>query len=217
MSDKPPDRSLRSEIQKRKTQEIIRGVEQKRISQAMDPVPSPVDKTSQSPKTTTGEVKRTTGSIPAAKTSTGEVKRATGTIPAASSTSEAKRASQSIPAVKPGTGELKRATQISQAARRTTSIPIPSMRDMSTISRSKLLMPVLVGTLVFLIIAMILAVSAGNLKVSRPTPTLVRLSIVTAQASLDYLKQVGVPISNLKSYPAPNDTWHAIWRCFGFG
>src|SRR5258708_32504556 len=133
MNDKPPDWSLKKEMQKRKTQEIIRGVEQKRISQAMDPVPSPSPKDSQDQKTTTGEAKRTTGTGTLTQPSTGEVKRGTGTL------SDPMTAS----------GEAKRATQLGQtvsASRRTTGnlIPVPSTQEMVGAARARIV-PILIG------------------------------------------------------------------------
>src|SRR5436309_3557176 len=139
MSDKPPDWSLKKEMQKRKTQEIIRGVEQKRISQAMDPVPSPSPKDSQNPKTATGDAKRTTSTIPAAKTSAVDAKRATQLSTAAG------------------------------AARRTTAsmVPIPSVTDMAGAARRRII-PILVGVVIMLIVALGLAIAAGGLKIKPP-------------------------------------------------
>jgi hypothetical protein len=214
MSDKPPDWSLKKEMQKRKTQEIIRGVEQKRISQAMDPVPSPSPKDGKDPKTAPGDLKRTTGTLSAAKTASGEVKRATSTIPAAKSTTgEFKRTTGTVPAARTSIGDPKRATQLSQAAsasRRTTAsmVPIPSATDMVGSARRRIL-PILVGVLIMLIVAMGLAIGAGGLKIKTPTPTYIILPVVTAQDVIAHLKGVGVPISNLVNYPAPNQTWRA--------
>src|SRR5258708_5486976 len=174
MSDKAPDWSLKKEMQKRKTQEIIRGVEQKRISQAMAPVPSSSGKDGQTPKTTTGEAKRATSTIPAAKTSTGEARRATGTLPATKSgTGEFKRATQVTSAARSATKDASRATQLSQAVRRTTSnIPIPSTSEMAGAARRRLV-PILVGVVVMLVVALGLIIAAGGLKIRTPTPTLV--------------------------------------------
>ena len=206
MTDKPPDWSLKKEMQKRKTQEIIRGVEQKRISQAMDPVPSPSPKDGQNPKAT--------GTTSAAKTSTGEVKRTTGTVPAGRpATGEFKRTTGAIPTAKTSTGDAKRATQLSTAAgasRRTTAsmVPIPSATEMVGAARRGIV-PILVGVVVMLIVAMGLAIGAGGLKLKTPTPTFIALPLVTAQDVIDHLKGVGVPISNLVDFPAPNQSWKA--------
>src|SRR5258708_37676402 len=180
MNDKPPDWSLKKEMEKRKTQEIIRGVEKKRISQAMDPVPSPSPKDSQNPKTT-GEAKRTTGTGPLGQPSTGEVKRGTGPL------SDPRTAS----------GEAKRATQLGQAvsaSRRTTGnlIPVPSTQEMVGAARARIV-PILIGVVVMLIVAMALTISAGRLKINTPTPTFVTLPIITAHAVAQHLNDLGAP------------------------
>src|SRR5262245_46767714 len=148
-------RTLKDELQKRKTQQIRREIEARQVSQTVRP----------------GQPTR-------------EV------------------APSHRPPVPPA-GAHKRTTQttaVSPTTERRFGLSIWPLRPRTAI--------VMAGTAaVILLLLMVVLLTGGNNPA--PTPAQVALPIVAAQDVVNYLKMAGVPVSGLRAFRVPNETWQA--------
>ncbi|MEP7290014.1 MAG: hypothetical protein ABI947_30065 [Chloroflexota bacterium] len=184
MTNQPPKKSLAEELKRRKTQEIQRAAETKRMTQvtgAVPPskpsIPAPVD-----PKRTSQ------ASQPNRPQS-----RATQTSP------QAGQPTRSKPSIDP-----RRATKTT-SVRRPTGNTIPD-RLAALNQRQKVTLAVS-GLLILLICVGTYSFTANQ--PPPPIPTAVALPTNTANNVLDYIKNAGVPIENLKTLTVPDNTWKA--------
>ncbi len=175
------DFSLQGEIKKRKTQEIQRVIEDKRIAAARGAVLPKHD----APQTTQA---RDVGPSQADTTKRAtQVSRAVSTSP--DRPARARTTSQSVTSDK-------RATQIH---------PLPRRRLKQS---QKIYAIVSVATLLIMMVCASTLIVASNTSV-QPTATLLPLPIMSANEVVAYLKKSGIPIINAQEYAVPNESWQA--------
>src|SRR5579859_1482093 len=253
MGDQPPRKSLKDEIEKRKTQELMRQIEEnKRTSQAMSPVPrktgplTPPDQSKEASPQPKG-----TGPLSAPKP-TGPLSPPAQPAPAQSKgtgplTERKKTGPLSPPPPTPpvqvkGTGPLIQRKQTGpllpptpkprETAQLATPVPTPKPRqtgaltprapdDISRIRqtltseavqehlRSRPFQIAIAAGLLILVVSLGTFFVAGSVSKPPPLPTPIQFAQVRALEAVNYLKRVGMPVSNLTPFSVPNKTWRA--------
>jgi hypothetical protein len=193
MSDKDqkPDKSgfsLQNEIKKRKTQEVQRAIEQKRVTEARGEA---------SPKADPRRTSQTSGVVPSAK----DPKRTSQTTNAAPS-ADPRRATQTVRSVT----DPRRTSQAISLEKRATQ----TISALANHSRRNLFIAAIATILVIVVLggSVLLAMNSSSNTV-QPTSTPVPLRAVKANDVIDYLKKAGVPVLALREIPVDRASWIA--------
>jgi hypothetical protein len=117
-------------------------------------------------------------------------------LPAAPGRADSARATQQTPRPSPGTATSRRTQSLPAREGR---LALNRTQKLTLFGSSILIMVVCVGTLLL----------AGRAPDTPPTITWMPLPVSSAESALDYLKQVGFPISSVKTLSVPDDTWKA--------
>jgi len=214
-NDPTNNRSLRDEIKKRKTQEILRSVEAKR-TQSMPVTPAKTGPLNSPQKPQTGALNQPSRTsqtgplIPPKKPQTGPLnspqKPLTGALNQPSRTSQtgplgqAQRRAQTGPLGQRAaqTGPLGQSQRITQSM---PAVALPKAR-----SQRRIIMMAALGILgIIIIISGAILLVPQNQANSDTGPTPVPLVSVTADEIINYLKKVGVPIANEQSFTDNTD------------
>jgi len=184
--------SLQNEIKKRKTQEIQRTIESRKVAEARGEIPASSD-----PRRSTQTIRVVSDSS-----------RATQTAKAVPSIPDKSRSSQTTQITKYSfdSWSLSQTIDLNSRANR-------SMRDANyptTGSRRSLMIGLGAGILAALVLVSSLVLAgSSNAHAVPPTPTLVPLPLVSASDVSGYLKRNGVPILEMRELPVDRTIWYA--------
>jgi hypothetical protein len=217
---RPPEESkftLKGEKQKRKTQEILNLVEQKKIEQSRRGGTGPLGAAKEAMEASQAAAEKRSSQTMNGAAESADTKRTSQTMSAAQRAQSASRTSQSMPAA----GGAKRATQSTPGAKRASqTIPFDKRATQfagQVVTPAKqryrrLTQKEIIGLAALAIVAV--CVILGMYSTNPPTtntisPTFPPLPLVTTSNVVERLKSVGVPLSNFLKIDTPSPNWHA--------